>query len=202
MKAMNVIQPLWARWPARLCLACVIGALVGPLTIIALPWLGLAITGAALLLPPLLALLLEPPYRRTRLGRILIGLLTLGVIALLIIVLLSTAAIGLDLSGPALVVCVALAPGLATLAVMAATAAPDGSRRIGAAIAVALAAWLGLGLRLLLPFLLGGDFSSTGPLSDFGSLIAFVVVALYCFSSLIAIFEGLVAEALRAAACR
>jgi hypothetical protein len=189
----------------RLCLGFVIGALVGPLALAArLPWLGLAVTGAALLLPPLLALLIEPPYRSVGIGRILIGLLLLGAAILLVGALQALRALplGFSVSSALLVVCGALTPALATLTVLVATAPPDGKQQTGAAIAVALAAWLGLGLRLFLPLAVGGGFSSTGPLGDLGALVGFVLVGLYCFSALIAIAEGLLAESLRAAATR
>ena len=205
MAAMNARRPFWARWPMRLALALVIGALVGPLAVAPqASWLALVVTGAALVVAPLLVLLIEPPYRSAGVGRVLIGVLLFGALAL------AAGCAQAALAAPAdsgaldalLFICGALTPALATLTVMSATAAPGGRSQPGAAIAVALAAWLGLGLRLLFSALAGGGFSSSGPLGDFGSLVGFVLVGLYCFAALIAIVEGLAMEWLRAAAAR
>jgi hypothetical protein len=149
-------------------------------------------------------LLVEPPYRSVGMGRVLIGFLLAATVVLLAGVLLAMRALplGFSLSSTLLFICVAVTPALVTLTVMAATASPRDGQQSGAAIAVALTAWLGLGLRLFVPLALGGGFSSTGPLGDLGSLIGFVLVGLYCFSALIAIAEGLLAESLRVRATR
>jgi hypothetical protein len=178
--------------PLRLALALLIGAAAGPWFNLTHPTpLDALLNALVIAVPPLLAvLLMKAPQRGGALLRV--GL----AVALLVVILplgdLAFNAIqgfpGFDTSfvvGMAVVLC----PLIAAFAV--------GTRgvRLGGTVVMALGcgvlAWVGMGLHNLLIPLLLGQYSPSGPSSDFGDLVFVVLLILYVLGFGLALLLGI-----------
>jgi hypothetical protein len=68
---------------------------------------------------------------------------------------------------------------------------------VGLALGCGALAWVGVGLHNLLVPLLLGQYSSTGPSSDFGDLVFAVLLVFYAIGFALALLLGLLGAALR-----
>ncbi len=195
-------RPYRPHWWAQAAIALVIGALVGQLSPTAshISWADVAISGAALTLPALVALLAEAPYRRSSAGRALIGLDIL-LLAVIVAAITVSALTGQGAPQEAMLAAlVLLTPALGGLTGM--VAGSGGKTESGKAILVAMAAWLGLGLRSVG---LGLATQMSSPTNNVGGLLLLTAIAvsgLWAIGLGLAALEGIVVEIWRAAAFR
>lgn len=199
-------RPYRPHWWAQAAIALVIGALVGQLSPTAshISWADVAISGAALTLPALVALLAEAPYRRSSAGRALIGL---DILLLAMIVAAITVSALTGQGAPQevmLAALVLLTPALGGLTGMVAGSGgkTESGKAILVAMAVAMAAWLGLGLRSVG---LGLATQMSSPTNNVGGLLLLTAIAvsgLWAIGLGLAALEGIVVEIWRAAAFR
>jgi hypothetical protein len=182
----------------RLALALLIGALAGPWFNLTHPTaLDVAINALVIAVPPLLAVALTKTARRDG------ALLRVGLAVALVVVVLPLGDVLLNaiqgfpkfdttfMIGLAVVLC----PLIAAFAVGTRGASLGGT--VGLALGCGVLAWVGVGLHNLLVPLLLGQFSSSGPSSDFGDLVFVVLLILYALGFVLALLLGFLGALLR-----
>ena len=186
----------------RLALALLIGALAGPWFNLTHPTaLDVALNALVIAVPPLLAVALTKTAEKTT-GRDG-ALLRVGLAVALVVVVLPLGDVLLNaiqgfpkfdttfMIGLAVVLC----PLIAAFAVGTRGASLGGT--VGLALGCGALAWVGVGLHNLLVPLLLGQFSSSGPSSDFGDLVFVVLLVLYALDFVLALLLGFLGAALR-----
>lgn len=184
----------------RLALAFVIGAAAGPWFNLTHPTaLDVLLNMLVIALPPLLAVLLMKSPQRGG------ALLRVGLAVALLVVLLPLGDVLLNamqgqgfpkldttfVAGMAMVLC----PLIAAFAVGTRGARLLGT--VGLALGCGVLAWLGMGLHNLLVPLLLGQFSPSGPSSDFGDLVFAVLLIFYGIGFALALLLGFLGAATR-----
>jgi hypothetical protein len=181
-----------------LALALLIGALAGPWFNLTHPTaLDVALNALVIAIPPLLAVALMKTARRS--GALLrVGLaVALAVIVLPLGDVLLNAIQGFPkfdttfMIGLAVVLC----PLIAAFAMGTRGTSLGGT--VGLALGCGVLAWVGMGLHNLLVPLLLGQFSSSGPSSDFGDLVFAVLLILYAVGFVLALLLGFLGALLR-----
>ena len=182
----------------RLALALLIGALAGPWFNLTHPTaLDVALNALVIAMPPLLAVALMKTARRGG------ALPRVGLAVALVVVILPLGDVLLNaiqgfpkfdttfMIGLAVVLC----PLIAAFAVGTRGARLDGT--VGLALGCGVLAWVGVGLHNLLVPLLLGQFSSSGPSSDFGDLVFVVLLIFYALGFALALLLGFLGALLR-----
>ena len=186
----------------RLALALLIGALAGPWFNLTHPTaLDVALNALVIAVPPLLAVALMKTTEKTT-GRD--GALPrVGLAVALVVVVLPMGDVLLNaiqgfpkfdttfMIGLAVVLC----PLIAAFAVGTRGARFGGT--VGLALGCGVLAWVGVGLHNLLVPLLLGQFSSSGPSSDFGDLVFVVLLIFYALGFVLALLLGFLGALLR-----
>lgn len=186
----------------RLALALLIGALAGPWFNLTHPTaLDVALNALVIAVPPLLAVALTKTAENTT-GRDR-ALLRVGLAVALVVVILPLGDVLLNaiqgfpkfdttfMIGLAVVLC----PLIAAFAVGTRGASLGGT--VGLALGCGALAWVGVGLHNLLVPLLLGQFSPSGPSSDFGDLVFVVLLILYALGFVLALLLGFLGALLR-----
>ena len=182
----------------RLALALLIGAVAGPWFNLTHPTILDAVLNAlAIALPLLLAVLLMKSANRNG------ALLRVGLaVALLVVILplgdvLFNAIQGFPKFDTTFLVgmAVVLSPLVAAFAVGTRGARLGGT--VGLALGCGVVAWIGMGIHNLLVPLLLGQYSRSGPSSDFGDLVFATLLVLYVVGFALALALGIVGAALR-----
>jgi len=186
----------------RLALALLIGALAGPWFNLTHPTaLDVALNALVIAVPPLLAVALMKTAEKTT-GRDG-ALLRVGLAVALVVVVLPLGDVLLNaiqgfpkfdttfMIGLAVVLC----PLIAAFAVGTRGASLGGT--VGLALGCGALAWVGVGLHNLLVPLLLGQFSPSGPSSDFGDLVFVVLLILYALGFVLALLLGFLGALLR-----
>lgn len=186
----------------RLALALLIGALAGPWFNLTHPTaLDVALNALVIAVPPLLAVALTKTAEKTT-GRDR-ALLRVGLAVALVVVILPLGDVLLNaiqgfpkfdttfMIGLAVVLC----PLIAAFAVGTRGASLGGT--VGLALGCGVLAWVGVGLHNLLVPLLLGQFSPSGPSSDFGDLVFVVLLILYALGFVLALLLGFLGALLR-----
>lgn len=186
----------------RLALALLIGALAGPWFNLTHPTaLDVALNALVIAVPPLLAVTLTKTAEKTT-GRDG-ALLRVGLAVALVVVILPLGDVLLNaiqgfpkfdttfMIGLAVVLC----PLIAAFAVGTRGASLGGT--VGLALGCGVLAWVGVGLHNLLVPLLLGQFSPSGPSSDFGDLVFAVLLILYALGFVLALLLGFLGALLR-----
>lgn len=182
----------------RLALALLIGALAGPWFNLTHPTMLDAVLNAlAIAIPPLLAVLLTKPAQRSG------ALLRVGLaVAFLVVILplgdvLYNAIQGHPRFDTTFLVgmAVVLSPLVAAFAVGTRGARLGGT--VGLALGCGALAWIGMGVHNLLVPLLLGQYSRSGPSSDFGDLVFATLLVLYVVGFALALALGVVGATLR-----
>ena len=182
----------------RLALALLIGAIAGPWFNLTHPTILDAVLNAlAIAIPLLLAVLLMKSANRSG------ALLRVGLaVALLVVILplgdvLFNAIQGFPKFDTTFLVgmAVVLSPLVAAFAVGTRGARLGGT--VGLALGCGVVAWIGMGVHNLLVPLLLGQYSRSGPSSDFGDLIFATLLVLYVLGFALALVLGIVGAALR-----
>lgn len=186
----------------RLALALLIGALAGPWFNLTHPTaLDVALNALVIAVPPLLAVALTKTAEKTT-GRDR-ALLRVGLAVALVVVVLPLGDVLLNaiqgfpkfdttfMIGLAVVLC----PLIAAFAVGTRGASLGGT--VGLALGCGALAWVGVGLHNLLVPLLLGQFSPSGPSSDFGDLVFVVLLILYALGFVLALLLGFLGALLR-----
>lgn len=182
----------------RLALALLIGALAGPWFNLTHPTaLDVALNALVIAVPPLLAVALtKTAWRGGALPRV-------GLAVALVVVVLPMGDVLLNaiqgfpkfdttfMIGLAVVLC----PLIAAFAVGTRGARFGGT--VGLALGCGVLAWVGVGLHNLLVPLLLGQFSSSGPSSDFGDLVFVVLLIFYALGFVLALLLGFLGALLR-----
>jgi hypothetical protein len=182
----------------RLALALLIGALAGPWFNLTHPTtLDVALNALVIAVPPLLAVGLMKTARRDG------ALRRVGLAVALVVVVLPLGDVLLNaiqgfpkfdttfMIGLAVVLC----PLIAAFAVGTRGARLSGT--VGLALGCGVLAWVGVGLHNLLVPLLLGQFSSSGPSSDFGDLVFAVLLILYALGFVLVLLLGFLGALLR-----
>lgn len=182
----------------RLALALLIGALAGPWFNLTHPTaLDVALNALVIAVPPLLAVGLSSSARRGG------ALLRVGLAVALVVVVLPLGDVLLNaiqgfpkfdttfMIGLAVVLC----PLIAAFAVGTRGATLGGT--VGLALGCGALAWVGMGLHNLVVPLLLGQFSPSGPSSDFGDLVFVVLLILYALGFALALLLGVLGALLR-----
>lgn len=182
----------------RLALALLIGALAGPWFNLTHPTMLDAVLNAlAIAIPPLLAVLLTKPAQRSG------ALLRVGLAVAFLVVILPLGDVLYNtiqghprfdttfLVGMAVV----LSPLVAAFAV--GTRGTHLGGTVGLALGCGALAWIGMGVHNLLVPLLLGQYSRSGPSSDFGDLVFATLLVLYVVGFALALALGVVGAALR-----
>jgi len=182
----------------RLALALLIGALAGPWFNLTHPTaLDVALNALVIAVPPLLAVALMKTARRSG------ALLRVGLAVALVVVVLPLGDVLLNaiqgfpkfdttfMIGLAVVLC----PLIAAFTVGTRGASLGGTARL--ALGCGALAWVGVGLHNLLVPLLLGQYSSSGPSSDFGDLVFAVLLILYALGFVLALLLGFLGALLR-----
>jgi hypothetical protein len=181
-----------------LALALLIGALAGPWFNLTHPTaLDVALNALVIAIPPLLAVALMKTARRS--GALLrVGLaVALAVIVLPLGDVLLNAIQGFPkfdttfMIGLAVILCSLIA------AFAAGTRGTSLGGTVGLAWGCGVLAWVGMGLHNLIVPLLLGQFSSSGPSSDFGDLVFAVLLILYAVGFVLALLLGFLGALLR-----
>ena len=186
----------------RLALALLIGALAGPWFNLTHPTaLDVALNALVIAVPPLLAVALMKTAEKTT-GRDG-ALLRVGLAVALVVVVLPLGDVLLNaiqgfpkfdttfMIGLAVVLC----PLIAAFAVGTRGARFGGT--VGLALGCGVLAWVGVGLHNLLVPLLLGQFSPSGPSSDFGDLVFVVLLILYALGFVLALLLSFLGALLR-----
>jgi len=186
----------------RLALALLIGALAGPWFNLTHPTaLDVALNALVIAVPPLLAVALMKTAEKTT-GRDG-ALLRVGLAVALVVVVLPLGDVLLNaiqgfpkfdttfMIGLAVVLC----PLIAAFAVGTRGASLGGT--VGLALGCGALAWVGVGLHNLLVPLLLGQFSPSGPSSDFGDLVFVVLLILYALGFVLALLLSFLGALLR-----
>lgn len=184
--------------PTRLALALLIGALAGPWFNLTHPTMLDAVLNAlAIAIPPLLAVLLTKPAQRSG------ALLRVGLAVAFLVVILPLGDVLYNtiqghprfdtnfLVGMAVV----LSPLVAAFAVGTRGARLGGT--VGLALGCGALAWIGMGVHNLLVPLLLGQYTRSGPSSDFGDLVFATLLVLYVVGFALALALGVVGATLR-----
>ena len=182
----------------RLALALLIGALAGPWFDLTHPTaLDVALNALVIAVPPLLAVALMKTARRGE------ALPRVGLAVALVVVILPLGDVLFNaiqgfpkfdttfMIGLAVVLC----PLIAAFAVGTRGARLGGT--VGLALGCGVLAWVGMGLHNLLVPLLLGQFSSSGPSSDFGDLVFVVLLIFYAIGFVLALLLGFLGALLR-----
>lgn len=182
----------------RLALALLIGALAGPWFNFTHPTaLDVALNALVIAVPPLLAVALMKSARRSE------ALMRVGLAVTLVVVVLPLGDVLLNaiqgfpkfdttfMIGLAVVLC----PLIAAFSVGTRGARLGGTVRL--ALGCGALAWVGMGLHNLLVPLLLGQFSSSGPSSDFGDLVFVVLLIFYTLGFALALLLGFLGALLR-----
>lgn len=182
----------------RLALALLIGALAGPWFDLTHPTaLDVALNALVIAVPPLLAVALMKTARRVD------ALARVGLAVALVVVVLPLGDVLLNaiqgfpkfdttfMIGLAVV----LSPLIAAFAMGTRGARRGGT--VGLALGCGALAWVGVGLHNLLVPLLLGQFSSSGPSSDFGDLVFVVLLIFYALGFALALLLGFLGALLR-----
>jgi hypothetical protein len=182
----------------RLALALLIGALAGPWFNLTHPTaLDVALNALVIAVPPLLAVALTKTAGRGG------ALPRVGLAVALVVVVLPMGDVLLNaiqgfpkfdttfMIGLAVVLC----PLIAAFAVGTRGARFGGT--VGLAWGCGVLAWVGVGLHNLLVPLLLGQFSSSGPSSDFGDLVFVVLLIFYALGFVLALLLGFLGALLR-----
>jgi len=182
----------------RLALALLIGALAGPWFNLTHPTaLDVALNALVIAVPPLLAVALTKTAGRGG------ALPRVGLAVALVVVVLPMGDVLLNaiqgfpkfdttfMIGLAVVLC----PLIAAFAVGTRGARFGGT--VGLALGCGVLAWVGVGLHNLLVPLLLGQFSSSGPSSDFGDLVFVVLLIFYALGFVLALLLGFLGALLR-----
>ena len=182
----------------RLALALLIGALAGPWFNLTHPTaLDVALNALVIAVPPLLAVALTKTAGRGG------ALPRVGLAVALVVVVLPMGDVLLNaiqgfpkfdttfMIGLAVVLC----PLIAAFAVGTRGARFGGT--VGLALSCGVLAWVGVGLHNLLVPLLLGQFSSSGPSSDFGDLVFVVLLIFYALGFVLALLLGFLGALLR-----
>ena len=182
----------------RLALALLIGALAGPWFNLTHPTaLDVALNALVIAVPPLLAVALTKTAGRGG------ALPRVGLAVALVVVVLPMGDVLLNaiqgfpkfdttfMIGLAVVLC----PLIAAFAVGTRGAHLGGT--VGLALGCGVLAWVGVGLHNLLVPLLLGQFSSSGPSSDFGDLVFVVLLIFYALGFVLALLLGFLGALLR-----
>jgi hypothetical protein len=183
---------------ARLALALLIGAVTGPWFNLTHPSaLDVALNALAIAAPPLLAVWL---MKSAQPG---VALLRVGLAVALVVVILPLGDVLVNAiqSHPRLDTTFVVGMAIVLCPLIAAFTVGTRGARLGGTVGLALGcgalAWVGVGLHNLLVPLLLGQYSSTGPSSDFGDLVFAVLLVFYAIGFALALLLGLLGAALR-----
>lgn len=182
----------------RLALALLIGALAGPWFDLTHPTaLDVALNALVIAVPPLLAVALMKTARRVD------ALARVGLAVALVVVVLPLGDVLLNaIQGfPKFDTTFMIGLAVVLSPLIAAFAMGTRGARLGGTVGLALGcgalAWVGVGLHNLLVPLLLGQFSSSGPSSDFGDLVFVVLLIFYALGFALALLLGFLGALLR-----
>lgn len=183
--------------PTRLALALLIGAAAGPWFNLTHPTaLDALLNALAIALPPLVSVLMMKARPNGALLRVALA------VALLVIILpLGDLLLNTIQGQPKLDTLFVVGMAVVLCPLIAAFAVGTRGTRLGGTIGLALGcgtlAWVGMGAHNLLVPLLLGQYSRSGPSSDFGDLVFATLLVFYLLGFALALLLGVLGAALR-----